>query len=72
MLDQFERNRQLLARLIYTQPREFTENKIKQLYLQETGSLLVDAVHSISSFLRLQTEHGSLAYRDGQYYVKPS
>jgi hypothetical protein len=69
MCDEFDQNRRALMDLIYSK-NEFTESEIIAEYKEKRGFFIVDAVQSISGYLRDLREMGILSYSQGRYHVK--
>jgi hypothetical protein len=69
MCEEFEKNRRVLAEMIYSQEGDFTEYQIAQEYKKKTGRLIVDANRSVSAYLRDLRDLGSLSLQAGKYHV---
>jgi hypothetical protein len=70
MCEEFDKNRRILAAVIYSTPGEFTEQQIAKEYKRQTGSFMVDAGLSISGYLKDLRDLGSLSLYAGRYQVR--
>lgn len=70
MYEEFDKNRLVLAEMIYSKEGGFTEHQIAQEYKKKTGRLIVDANCSVSGYLRDLRDLGSLSLQSGKYHVR--
>lgn len=71
MCGELEKNRRILAELIYGR-RQFTLRQLIKAYKARAGSLLVDGCLGVSGYVRFLQEYGVLVFRQGKYIVQES
>ncbi len=68
MCKQFDDNRRLVSKLVYSR-RQFTVEEIIAAYRNERGNAIIDGFETIRSFIRGLEEHGALRMEHGKYVV---
>lgn len=68
MCKEFEKNRSLLASLVYSK-KTFTANDIAREYKAHTGTLIIDGRETIREFIMGLVEMGTLEEEGGHFRV---
>lgn len=71
MCQELEKNRRILAEIIFARHR-FTAREIFDAYKSRTGFLLVDGVFGVEGYMRHLHELGVLEFKSGKYTVQES